>query len=441
MVIEYPIESLSCWDKNSYLKNITQFPGDSGNADRGVCLKAVGRISDANKTAQPVIRVFEGFDKAVRVEYSSSGVAFIYYDDILVWDRAVDSVEQFDIIAMRILDGRYIIWCANGIIWKFNIATKEISNVDFSNGYCVSLDEINHRLIAADDATDKWYYTKTGTLEFDWLGGYTAEFMNAKPLRVRRISNRLVVFSDKSVEFWDATDNYNEQGENLNPFSTAYQQNVITGAVKLASIILLGDNLYFAMRLLSTGNYRICRLSPNGELQALTEPNFEDKLKAESIKYASIYNIGSSTFLAWRGQEVYNYNVGYGKMFLTDQCLASMFGLYYNIGGREFGAPDDYSNNKEVRFINTDNKGKNFSVIKATMNIKCYSNARHPERLVFKGSRVGVAFDNIKNVLIRNLQGERELACDAWSFGLGIDFNLSVSFAGMASINRAFIEI
>jgi hypothetical protein len=248
MVVEYPIEVLSCWDKNAFLRNITQFPSDSANGS-GVMLKAIGTVNAVSELP-PVVKAFEAFDRVILVRYDESkreGYIHVYPQGTgeNVWNGLIDNIDYFDIMAIRNLDGRFLIWCANGVICTFNFDTGALGNIPFvQNGYCISLDEINHRIIAVDGSGGYWYYSETGRSQFDWLGGYTAEFLNAKPLKVRRISNRLVVFTDKSVEFWDATDNHDSLGVNVNPFSTAYQQNVITGSTKLPSILLFGDNLY-----------------------------------------------------------------------------------------------------------------------------------------------------------------------------------------------------
>ena len=369
--------------------------------------------------------------------------------------------------------------------------------VNFRDDYHIfDIESFSHMLIAIT-TDDRFYYSDAGTTSIQGLNFYSAEYANSSPVEAWRLANRLVLFTNNTVEFWDITNDFDD------PLSPAYSSNVYSLTVLQNSRVKFNDTLYFIAKPVELDSYSVYSLTKNGQLQKISYPQLDvwinKQIITDFVSYNPLavnlnYNVRSSVInyenvpmIQWHLSDRalnLNYNVTFNTFFLSDELYFLENQCYFQLNSNIAGTLTNYFNQDKtaieaiLKTVNTNFDPKkryktvamfhgdvdlqdhrnfvdasvtrpNNQVIKTEksywnkffaslgdINVEDYQTIRH------KFYRVSnQPWETLRIILLKPKQGERNVVYKIVGIGMGIDFQTEMRWNGFLRINNLAYEV
>lgn len=198
------------------------------------------------------------------------------------------------------------------------------------NEYVLWIEALANRVFVVT-RHNKFYYSDANTLNINGLSYYETEYLNAAPRAIVRISNRLAVFSDKTLEMWDLTNDFE------NPVSPRQASQCHTIIVMPNSIVRFQDGLYFAGRTNELPSISFFTLTAEGQLSMISYPQLDvevNKLFRQpgpewKVNTASVIQYNNLPILQWKiNGKVIALNLAF-KQWLEMSKLYFYYGRNY----------------------------------------------------------------------------------------------------------------
>jgi len=347
------------------------------------------------------------------------------------------------------------------------------------------IETLSHMLIVIADGDgggnpDMFYHSDAGTFNIQSSNFYSAEYSNGDPVEAWRLGNRLAMFTSNTIEMWDVTNDFED------PMSPAYSSNVYSYVVLQNSRARFDDALYFIAKPAELDSWGVYSLSKNGQVSKLSYPTLDkwisDSLMTGFAQYnpisvnwntdvnASVIgceNVPIIQFMLGEGK-VLNYNAMFRTFFLSDHLHFMENGEYFQYGSRKIGTLDSYINEDGtrtkamVKTVNTNfgeqprnRRWKTINAFHGDVELENGKNPASPNspdwmtsgnpddcQAIFHRfwSVSKSSYPNSREVRLRPLQGERNIAYRLAGLGLGIDFQAEIWWNGYLRINKIIYE-
>jgi hypothetical protein len=369
------------------------------------------------------------------------------------------------------------------------------------------IETLSHMLVVIakdnipDDGIDmeagRFYYSDAGTTNIQSLNFYSAEYANSTPLEFWRLANRLVLFTNNTIEFWDITNDFED------PLSPAYSSNVYSLTVLQNSRVRFNDMLYFIAKPVELDTFSVYSLTKNGQLQQVSYPQLDAWINKQiltdlasynpldkNLNYlvcGSVINYENAPMIQWHLSDRalnLNYNVMFNTFFLSDELYFLENLCYFQLNSNIAGTLSNFFNQDKTaieailktvntnfdpkkryksvvmfhgdvdlqdhkNFVETSVTRPNSQVVKTVKsywnkifepwgatNVEDYQTIRH------KFYRVSnMPWESLRNILLQPKQGERNVTYRIVGIGMGIDFQTEVRWNGFLRINNLAYEV
>jgi hypothetical protein len=350
---------------------------------------------------------------------------------------------------------------------------------------------------------DRFYYSDAGTFNIQSLNFYSAEDGIGDPVESWRLGNRLVMFTNSTIEHRDVVNDYE------NPIQRASGSSVFTYNVLQNSRVKFNDTLYFIAKPIELDAYSIYSLSKDGQLKQLSHPQLDafinNQIRTDFGNYnpittnsnvdvkGSIINYENAPIIQWRlkkGVSILNYNLMFNTFFLSDNMYFLVNNLYFQAGTQKIGKLDNYFNDDGTRIhakimsVNSNfqelpksHRYKTVNVFHADVEIEnkkntqmslccnCLGNGTsynlkqskdtwnspnwlyslNPDdyqAIYHRFARVSkMPYTTAREIRIQPKQGDRNVQYRVNGLGLGIDFQTEIAWNGYLKINRFWYEL
>jgi hypothetical protein len=361
----------------------------------------------------------------------------------------------------------------------------------------LDIESLSHMLMAITE-NDRFYYSDIGTTTIQGLNFYSAEYSNSTPIETWRLGNRLVLFTNNTIEFWDITNDFED------PLSPAYSSNVYSMSVIQNSRVKFNDTLYFIAKPVELDAYSVYSLTKNGELKRLSYPQL-DKWLCKQIftdleKYnpggenqvnynfplqGSVINYENAPIVQWKlkeGVSVLNYNAMFNTFFLSDNLSFLENGTYFQLNSNKQGTLDKFEDEDGKRIhariitVNSNDllaekkspkKYKSIVAFHGDAELENFKNENQwnyplgksdPWALPLKadGNLIPDAYqevhhkfyrvsrmpwESLRTIRLMPRQGNRNVNYKVIGIGMGIDFQSEISWNGFLRINSLAYEV
>jgi len=316
------------------------------------------------------------------------------------------------------------------------------------------LETLAHMLmVIAGKRGEFLYYSYPGTTDISPLNVNAAEYSNSTPQEIWRLANRIVLFTNNTVEFWDLT------GDFENPISSAMNSNVYSMQVLPNSRARMGDTLYFWARPVELDTYSCFSIGKDGGIKNISYPQLDDYVNRNmrfvpSEVTASVINVENIPVIQWiinrRDMDILNFNTVTGNFHFTDTLQYLVAGLYWEHGSQEVGSLDKYKGvDCLIRTTNTNFEGKmhtiNFleydidleDLLDETRDTPKDNYAIYDKRIHFRFDKVSKLPSGItREVALRPRQGDRNEVSKVLGIGMGYDIQTEIWWSGYLRWNR-----
>jgi len=365
------------------------------------------------------------------------------------------------------------------------IFLNEITNIDTLRQFLWSnksdypilwIESLSHMLIAITH-DDRFYYSDAGTFILQGDNFYSAEYANSTPVECWRLANRLVLFTNNTIEFWDITNDYND------PMSPAYSSNVYSIKVLPNSRVKLNDELIFIGKPVELNSYSVFRLSKTGQLQNISYPTLDAYINrilstgtdvaSSVIEYEKIpliqFNLNNET-------AVLTYNLTFNTWCLNKNMFFLADDIYFSYNSNRIGKLEYYNYqendpnagiNAKIVTVNTNFDGKRKNVVMLHGDIDLEDLKRNIDisnklvlgdpikdeegnltgeftgkSIFFKFHRVSdVPYPSLREIRIKPYTGNRNMLFKVVGIGLGVDIKTEMSWNGYLRVNKLKYEI
>jgi len=350
--------------------------------------------------------------------------------------------------------------CFNGIAtYLANLMPLLIAKKD--DHPILDIEAFSSMIVAVTD-NNRFYYSDAGTFSIQSPNFYSAEYNNSIPMEVWRLANRLVMFTNNTVEFWDITNDWRD------PMSPAYSSNVHSVQALSNSSVRFKDALYFLGRPVELGFFSLYSLSKNGELRQISHPQLDawisQKIGADAGSYmagrhnynydmaASVIGFRNTPILQWKiGGSALCYNVAFDSFFLSDSLYFMANGLHYQEGTGKSGSLAGFG--KISALLRTPNTSfgegrKRFKCVKMM-----HGNIDIDDNMADSGTGdtrsiwhrfikvAGQPSASSREIRIRPAQGKRGIHYRVCNLGMGIDFQTEIIWNGYLGWNSIAYEM
>jgi len=430
------------------------------------------------------------------------------------WEDAITTINEKEFIYPRIIKGSS---SASRQLRDRNVLSVWLSSKEQieklrtmliehrSDVQIFDIESLSHMLIVIaisnkdKDNPDRFYYSDAGTTFIQGLNFYSAEYLNSDPVESWRLANRLVLFTNKTIEFWDITNDFED------PLSPAYSSNVFTYTVLQNSRVKFNDTLYFIAKPIELDTYSVYSLSKNGQIKNISYPQLDawinKYIQTDYNSYnpinrnrnvrvnGSVINYENAPIIQWKLNDkvmILNYNVMFNTYFLSDSMYFLENDTYFQERTSKVGTLDNYFNDDgtlikaSIRTVNTNfgeqPKNKRYKHIQVfhgdvelenKKNVKrelkpgLVSHTPEPTKDAWNSSNwfdslnpedyqaifhrfytvSKMPYENMREIRLMNKQGERNVQYRINGLGLGIDFQAEISWNGYLKINKLFYEV
>jgi hypothetical protein len=390
--------------------------------------------------------------------------------------------------------------------WKninFNKEIEELLN-EKADLHPLDIETISHMLVLVTKEA-RFYYSDVGKFDIQSLNFYSAEYANSDPAEFWRLGNRLVLFTNNTIEFWDITNDFND------PLSPAYSSNVYSMRYLKNTIIRFSDIIYFIGKPIELNTYSVYSLSKTGQLKTLSYPQLDAWINKQIITdyqnyrvpevninfnvNSSIINYENTPIIQWnlRDKDVLNtkkpsmklnYNLAFNTFFLSNNLYFLQNDVYFQMYSNKAGTLNSYVDDEGkpleaiIRTVNTNFDPKkryktvamfhgdvdlqdhrnfiNTSITRPSgetnKTVKSYwnkiwdpmgaINVEDYQTIRHKFYRVSnQPSESLRNVLLQPKQGERNVIYRIIGIGMGIDFQTEVRWNGFLRINNLAYEV
>jgi len=374
------------------------------------------------------------------------------------------------------------------------IAIKDFL-INFRDDYHIfDIESLAHMLVVIT-TDDRFYYSDAGTTTIQGVNFYSAEYANSSPVEAWRLANRLVLFTNNTVEFWDVTNDFED------PLSPAYSSNVYSLTVLQNTRVKYNDTLYFIAKPVELDSYSVYKLSKNGQLEHISNPQLDDWINKQITTVLSNYNpldinlnynVRSSVIdyehvpiIQWHLSDRalnLNYNVMFNTFFLSDELYFLNNLCYFQLNSNIAGTLNNYFNNDGtaieaiIKTVNTnfdpkkryksvsmfhgnvdlqdDRNFKDDTVTRSNGLVQKVKKAHWSKPLDFgndsenyqsikhKFFRVSkMPWESLREVRLQPKQGNRNVNYRIIGIGLGIDFQTELRWNGFLRVNSLAYEV
>jgi len=313
------------------------------------------------------------------------------------------------------------------------------------------VESIAHMLVViSGENGDRIYNSNPGRFDIEPLSFASAEYANSTPHEIWRIANRLVIFTNNTIEYWDLT------GSPDSPIEALRGTNVYSMEVLPNSRARIGDVLYLWAKPVELDTYSCYSLSAGGELRLISYPQLDTAMNAilsERDIAASVINVENLQIVQWtfnNGKDALNLNLANGNFHLTDRMQWLTNGIYWEHLGTDVGSLDKYEG-VECKIVTTNT---NFEGKMHTINFVEYDfdledlldNTREntPGSGVITEKSIWFRFHKVsklpsgilREIRLRPRQGDRNEVGKVIGVGMGYDLQTEISWKGYLRFNR-----
>jgi hypothetical protein len=349
-----------------------------------------------------------------------------------------------------------------------------------SDVHIFDIEALGHMLIViannGDDGNnpDRFFYSDTGTTDIQSLNFYSAEYANSDPVETWRIGNRMVLFTNNTIEFWDMTNDFED------PLSPAYGSNVYSMNVLQNSRVKFNDTLYFIAKPVELDAYSVYSLTKTGQMDRLSHPSLDAwlnrQIKTDYYNYhpiaknmnievgSSVINYENAPIIQFRisgKASILCYNVLFKTFFVSDNMYFLENDTYFQAGSKKIGELDSFLNNDgttpiraAIVTVNTNfgeqqknKKYKSVSMLHGDVETRalrcgeCQSIWHNFIRISKKYPDLySDAHREIRLLAHSKAQTERNVVYRIVGIGMGIDFQTEISWEGFLKINKISYE-
>jgi len=317
----------------------------------------------------------------------------------------------------------------------------------------LDIEALSSMLIAVTN-NNRFYFSDAGTFNIQSPNFYSAEYSNSTPIESWRLANRLVLFTNNTVEFWDITNDWRD------PMSPAYSSNTYSIQALSNSRIRFNDTLYFIGRPIELDAFSVYSLTKTGQLTKISYPQLDawfNKLISGNSNagglvrddyIGSVISYANIPILQWRiGQQILNYNVVFDTFFASSWLYFMEGGVYYQERSNKVGSLDNFAGvSATIKTVNT-NFGEGYRRYKTVKAF--HSNIETGD---------GVGEDDVRFIthLFQNATGKyylsrvvkfqtkhdsRSVKYKILGLGLGIDFQTEIIWRGYIKWNNIAYEV
>ncbi|MDR2555364.1 MAG: hypothetical protein LBC64_08055 [Fibromonadaceae bacterium] len=315
------------------------------------------------------------------------------------------------------------------------------------------IETISHMLTVVTDP-DRFFYSDIGTTNIQGTNFYSTEYANSTPREMWRLGNRMVLFTNNTVEFWDITNDFED------PLSPAYSSNVFSLDVLPNSKVRFNDTLYFIAKPVELDSYSVYALTKTGQIAQISYPQLDYWLNKQ-IKHfnpgliGSVISYENIPVIQWKiggDASVLNFNIIYSSFFFSDNLYFLANDAYFKLGSGKAGTLDNFLKDSgemiEAKIItpntnfNDPSQKKRYKTVAAVhgdLEIEDRDDAQPIRHRFYRVSRMPQA--SVRVIKIKPRQGKRNAAYRIIGIGMGIDFQTEISWQGYLRLNNFSYEV
>jgi len=321
----------------------------------------------------------------------------------------------------------------NNVVAELIVLTSE-HRVDYNP---IFFEVLSNMLIVIAD-NNRFYYSDTGSINIEQSNFYGPQAGGAstEPKECYRIGNRMALFTNKTIEFWDVSLDFE------NPLVARYGDNVYSYTVLKNSSFVFDDTVYCIASSTAMPYYSLFKIDKSGQMQKISYPELEFAINSFDFSHVktSCMKLGNQPIICWFiSGVVYCYNVIRNVFFQKSNLELYLYDdIYLNYISNLSGRHKDFYVRAEIKLpsLNLDRNGRNLKTVNADLYACAHKGLNNVVHMMMCRNNTQEFKSNYYSKLASELYGKKNLIVKWDNLGKINDNRMSMCWCSDIDINK-----